>query len=315
MAFWELALITDAFPDRRKTIYAEMERKNAPTFQQVTDHCLAEIKLLIDRLNVGLDPTYQPAASSAASSAASQPAPPLDLVPQISQPIKDDKEVVALPPKPSTKREWLGTVATGIVKSHSSPENSQQAYGREAINRGLKKAQEGAQQAESITSTASDKFLASPLGHVFSHSLPRRAKLIVLGAPYSHLSLVCNAVTALSNLAVFSITEDQIGRFHNTVPSIIRTFTAAINKIDAYMSSLQVHWSDKETLAKPEAERKKIPEVDQVRECLQQGLQNILAGFEKYLGGMGMSMLEISDAKKAAASLRLPEMLQTSAAR
>lgn len=315
MAFWELALITDAFPDRRKTIYAEMERKNAPTFQQVTHHCLAEIKLLIDRLNVGLDPTYQPAASSAASSAASQPAPPLDLVPQISQPIKDDKEVVALPPKPSTKREWLGTVATGIVKSHSSPENSQQAYGREAINRGLKKAQESAQQAETITSTASDKFLASPLGHVFSHSLPRRAKLIVLGAPYSHLSLVCNAVTALSNLAVFSITEDQIGRFHNTVPSIIRTFTAAINKIDAYMSSLQVHWSDKETLAKPEAERKKIPEVDQVRECLQQGLQNILAGFEKYLGGMGMSMLEISDAKKAAASLRLPEMLQTSAAR
>jgi len=119
----------------------------------------------------------------------------------------------------------------------------------------------------------------------------------------------------LSNLAVFSITEDQIGRFHNTVPSIIRTFTAAINKIDAYMSSLQVHWSDKETLAKPEAARKKVPEVDQVRECLQQGLQNILAGFEKYLGGMGMSLLEISDAKKAAASLRQPEMLQTSAAR
>jgi nucleoporin NDC1 len=311
MAFWELALITDAFPDRRKTIYAEMERKNAPTFQQVTDICLAEIRLLIDRLNVGLDPTYQPAASSAAP----HPAPTLNLVPQISKPIKDDKQVVALPPKPSTKWEQFEAVTSGIAKMHSSSENSQQAYGREAINKGLKKAQEGAQQAESVASTASDKILSSPFGYVFGHSLPRRAKLVVLGAPYSHLSLVCNAITALSNLAAFSITEDQIGRFHNVVPSIIRAFTTAIKKIDAYMSSLQVHRSDKETLAKPEGERKKVPEVDQVRECLQQGLQNILAGFEKYLGGMGMSLLEISDAKKAAASLRQPEMLQTSAAR
>ncbi|KAG9204481.1 hypothetical protein G6514_000940 [Epicoccum nigrum] len=311
MAFWELALITDAFPDRRKTIYAEMERKNAPTFQQVTDICLAEIRLLIDRLNVGLDPTYQPAASSAAP----HPAPTLNLVPQISKPIKDDKQVVALPPKPSTKWEQFEAVTSGIAKMHSSSENSQQAYGREAINKGLKKAQEGAQQAESVASTASDKILSSPFGYVFGHSLPRRAKLVVLGAPYSHLSLVCNAITALSNLAAFSITEDQIGRFHNVVPSIIRAFTTAIKKIDAYMSSLQVHQSDKETLAKPEGERKKVPEVDQVRECLQQGLQNILAGFEKYLGGMGMSLLEISDAKKAAASLRQPEMLQTSAAR
>jgi nucleoporin NDC1 len=192
---------------------------------------------------------------------------------------------VALPPKPSTKWEQFEAVTSGIAKMHSSSENSQQAYGREAINKGLKKAQEGAQQAESVASTASDKILSSPFGYVFGHSLPRRAKLVVLGAPYSHLSLVCNAITALSNLAAFSITEDQIGRFHNVVPSIIRAFTTAIKKIDA------------------------------VRECLQQGLQNILAGFEKYLGGMGMSLLEISDAKKAAASLRQPEMLQTSAAR
>ena len=91
MAFWELALITDAFPDRRKTIYTEMERKRGATFQQVTDFCLGEIKLLIDRLNVGLDPTYQPTPASAAP----QPAPSINLIPQISQPLRDDKAVVA----------------------------------------------------------------------------------------------------------------------------------------------------------------------------------------------------------------------------
>jgi nucleoporin NDC1 len=306
MAFWELALITDAFPDRRKTIYAEMSRKKAPTFQQITDFCLAEIKLLVDRLNVGLDPTYQ----SAAASTAPKSAPSVNLVPQIAQPLKDDKQVVALPPKPSTKWEHFEAATSGIARSHSSPGNSQQAWGREGINRGLQKAQEGAHQAESAASTASTKILASPLGYVFSHSLPRRAKLVVLGAPYSRISLICNTITALTNLAVFSISEDSIGRFHESVPSIIRTFTLAITKMDAYMASLQVHWSDKDTLAKPETERKRIPEIEQVRDCLQEGLQNVLSSFDKYLGGMGMSMLEISDAKKAAAVAKQPEMIQ-----
>ncbi|KAH6639458.1 nucleoporin protein Ndc1-Nup [Boeremia exigua] len=309
MAFWELALITDAFSDRRKTIYAEMERKRAPTFQQVADFCLAEIKLLIDRLNVGLDPAYQTAAASAAP----EPRPSVNLVPQISQPLKDDKQVVALPPKPSTKWEQFEATTSGIAKSHSSPGNSQQAYGREAINKGMKKAQEGAQQAEAVASTASTKILSSPFGYFFSHSLPRRAKLVVLGAPYSRISLICNAITALANLATFSIAEDSIGRFHESVPAIIRTFTQAINKIDAYMATLQVHWSDTDTLSKFEAEQKKVPEVDLVRKCLQTGLQNVLSSFEKYLGGMGMSMLEITDAKKAAAIVRQPEMMQTAA--
>jgi nucleoporin NDC1 len=300
MAFWELALITDAFPDRRKTIYAEMSRKKAATFQQVTDLCLAEVKLLIERLNIGLDPAYQQAAASAAP----QPAPLVNLVPQISQPLKDDKQIVALPPKPSTKWEHFEATTSGIAKSHSSPGNSQQAWGRDGINRGLQKAQEGAQQAESVASTASTKILASPFGSIFSHSLPRSAKLVVLSAPYSRISLICNAITALTNLAVFSISEDAIGRFHESVPAIIRTFTLAITKIDTYMASLQVHWSDKDTLAKPEAERKKISEVEQVRQCLQKGLQNVLSSFDKYLGGMGMSMLEISEAKKAAAVVR-----------
>lgn len=306
MAFWELALITDAFPDRRKTIYAEMSRKKAPTFQQITELCLTEIRLLIERLNIGLDPAYQQAAASTAP----QPAPSVNLVPQISQPLKDDKQIVALPPKPSTKWEHFEAATSGIAKSHSSPGNSQQAWGREGINRGLQKAQEGAQQAESVASTASTKILASPFGFVFSHSLPREAKLVVLGAPYSRISLICNAITALTNLAVFSISEDAIGRFHESVPSIIRAFTLAITKLDAYMGSLQVHWSDRDTLAKPEAERKRIPEIEQVRDCLQKGLQNVLSSFDKYLSGMGMSMLEISDAKKAAVVAKQPEMIQ-----
>jgi nucleoporin NDC1 len=311
IAFWELALITDSFPDRRKTVYGELERKKAPTFQQVTDICLAEIKLLIERLNIGLDPNYSPQASTAPQ----QPTPPVNLVPQIAQPLKGDKQIVAMAPKPNTRWEQVEAATAGLAKAHSSPGNAQEAYGREALSKGLKKAQEGAQHAETFVGTYYTKLVASYLGWPFRHSLQRTASIVVLGAPYSRISLICNAVTALANLSTFSLKQDELGRFHQGVPQIIRMFTVAINKIDEYMAHVSIHWSDYETLKKPEAERRHVPQVREVRECLREGLERILGSFNEYLGALGLSKMEILDAKKAVGTTKEPEMLQASAAR
>jgi nucleoporin NDC1 len=269
------------------------------------------LKLLIERLNVGLDPTYTPEAAPGAQ----QPAAPLNLVPQISNPLKDDRLIVAPPSNPVTKWEQLEATTSGIAKAHSSSANAQQAYGREAINMGMKKAQEGVQQADSLASVISTKLLSSPIGWVFSQSLPRRARMVVPGAPYSRISLICNAVTALTNLTMFSIQQDTLGQFHQGVPDMIRIFTLAANKIDEYMSTIEVHWSDRDTLAKPEAERKKVPEIELVRECLHEGLEKILGSFGGYLSGMGMSRLEIMEANKVAASAKKLEMLQAAGGR
>lgn len=306
IAFWELAMITDAFPDRRKTIYSEQERKKAPTFQQVTDLCLGELRLLIERLSIGLDPTYNPSAAASKQ----QPAASVNLVPQIAQPLKNDKQVVAPPLRPNTKLELIEAAAAGLAKSHSAPGNSQQAYGREAINKGTKKAQEGAQQASSFVIVYWNKLVSSRVGSLFQKSLQRTANVVVLGAPYSRISLVCNAVTALANLTVFSLSQDALGRFHQGIPEIVRVLTIALNKVDAYMSTVPIHWSDKETLNKPEAERRKVPEVEEVRECLREGLEKILGSFNEYLSGMGLSKLEILEAKKVVGLKRAPEMIQ-----
>ncbi|KAH7084796.1 nucleoporin protein Ndc1-Nup [Paraphoma chrysanthemicola] len=311
IAFWELALITDSFPDRRKTVYGELERKKAPTFQQVTDTCLGEVKLLIERLSIGLDPSYSPKVSTD-----SQNFPvPVNLVPQITQPLKTDKQIVALAPKPTSHWEQLEATTAGLAKSHSSPGNAQQAYGREAINKGKKKAKEGAYQAESLISTYWNWIVSSWLGYPFRQSLQRTASLVVLGAPYSRSSLICNATTALTNLASFSLKQDELGRFHEGVPQIIRTFTMAIQKLDEYMAKTEIHWSDFETLKKPEADRRKVPQVDEVRECLREGLERILGSFNEFLGGMGLSKLEAMEAKKAIGTPKGPEMLQTAAAK
>lgn len=304
-------MITDAFPDRRKTIYSEIDRKKAPTFQQVTEICLGELKSLIQRLNIGLDPTYNPEATADNL----QPVAPVSLVPQISQPLRNDKQIAALPQKPTTKWEHVEAATSGIAKTYSAPGNSQQAYSREAINKGVKKAQEGAHQAESVFTVYYNKLVSSGVGSLFRQSLQRTANVVVLGAPYSRISLICNAVTALVNLAVFSLSQDSLGRFHQGIPEIIRIFTTALTKIDVYMATVPIHWSDKATLSKPEAERRKVSEVEEVRECLRDGLQKILSSFNEYLSGMGLSRLEISEAKKAAGVNKAPEMIQAAGGR
>ncbi|KAF2256680.1 hypothetical protein BU26DRAFT_445653 [Trematosphaeria pertusa] len=300
VAFWELALITDRFLERRKTIYGELNRKKAATFKQVSDICLAEIRLLTSRINIALDPKYSPADAGQKK----QPEP-ISLVPQIAQPLKDG-QIKGPGYAPTTRMEKFGSLTADIAKTHSSPQNAQSAYAREYLKKGQEKFSQGAKEAETIYSSYFSKLVASPLGWPFRASLRRTASLIITGAPYSQISLLCNAVTTLTNLTVYSIKEDEYGRFQEEVPEIVRVFTTAIKKIDEYVASLQVHWSDFETLARPEAERKKIPEVDEVRECLVMGLERVLGAFNEYLMSMGMSRLETQEAKKCVS--RGPEM-------
>jgi nucleoporin NDC1 len=177
----------------------------------------------------------------------------------------------------------------------------------------MQKAQEGAREAESFFTKYYGMFVGSPIGALFQQSLQRTSNIVVLGAPYSRISLVCNAITALTNLAVFSLSQDTLGRFHEGIPDIVRVFTVALNKIDEYMATVPIHSSDKETLSKPEAEQRKVPEVDEVRECLREGLEKILGGFNEYLTGFGMTRLEILDAKKAVEVTKAPEMIQAGA--
>lgn len=224
--------------------------------------------------------------------------------------MKADKQITAPPPPPSSRWDHIEAATSGIAKLHSSPGNAQQAYGREALNKGLKKAQEGKEQAETAVTTWWNKLTSSVLGWPFRQSLRRTVNIVVLGAPYSRISLICNAVTALSNLATFSLKQDTMGRFHEGIPQIIRLFTTAINKIDEYMAKVPVHWSDYETLKKAEADRKKVPEVEEVRECLREGLERILGSFNEYLTGLEMSKAEIMDAKKAIGVSKGPEMIQ-----
>lgn len=300
IALWELALITERFSDRRKTVYGELQRKKAPTYKQVTDICLAEVRLLISRLSIALDPKFRLEDEKGTQ----QKPPPISLVPQIAQPLKEGP-ITAPVQAPGDRVGKFGDFTASFAKSHSSPQNSQSAKAREIIKKGHERVAKGAKEVESASSTYFTRLVASPLGWVFRHNLRRTVSLIITGAPYSRISLLCNAITTLTNLSVYSIKEDEYGQFQSVVPDIIRVFTTAIKKVDEYLGKVEVHWSDLEYQALPPADRK-VPEAEQVRDCLSDGLGRILRAFGEYLPSMGMSRLEVQDAKKSAA--KGPEM-------
>ncbi|KAF2013697.1 hypothetical protein BU24DRAFT_244152 [Aaosphaeria arxii CBS 175.79] len=301
-AFWELAIITERFPDRRKTIYAEPDRVKGPTHTQIINICLAELGEIHKRVDAAMNPdrsTQEPGKSSAPAET--------QLVRQIAQPLKEGQ---ILGPKavPQSRWEKVGAVTGEIARNNSSSQNVQNSYAKEYLKKGQEKASHGVRQAESWWDVHRNRLAASPVGWPFRQSLPRTANVVVAGAFYSRQATIFNAITALANLAVHSLSEDIYGSFHNEVPEIIRTLTQAIKDIDAYMNVIQIHWTDFETLTKPEAERKKVKEVEEITAELKDGLEKIVRAFTEYLPGMKISSEEIREAKRLVA--KGPEVAQ-----
>lgn len=301
IAFWELAIITDRFPDRRQTIYGELERKKGPTYKQVADLCLAEIRNIHTRIAAVTNPAPRP------QNGPPPPTPRIELVPQIAQPLKDG-QIIGPRIAPSTRMEKVGALTSEIARTHSSPANVQASYAKEYIKKGQTHASSGIQQAETWWTVYRTRFAASPLGIPFRNTIARTATTVITGAPYSRISLLHHSTTALTNLTVSSLKEDNWGNWQFLVPEIIRVFTSTIDMIEAYMQTLHPHWTDVETLAKPESERRKVQEVEGVVEELRTGLERILKAFNEYLEGMDMSAEEIRRAKEVVG--RGPEVAQ-----
>lgn len=297
-------MITERFNDRRKTIYGELDRKTAPTHKQVTEICLAEIRDIINRIKVVTN------LGSAPDTEQKKPAV-IELVPQIAPPLKD-AQITAPAPPPEGRLQKIEWTTSQIARAHSSPQNAEKSVAREYLKKGQAQLTERTQQAESLWTTYFNKFTCSPFGWPFRASLARTANVVVNGAPYSRQSTILNAITTLTNLAVNSLKEDEYGQYNEQVPEIVRIFTAAIRKIEQFMQGLPIASSDIETLSKPVAERKNVPEVMVVQEALKGGLERVLGAFNEYLGGMGMSRSEIMEAKTCVAREPKEEMRQVS---
>ncbi|KAL1633552.1 hypothetical protein SLS58_011036 [Diplodia intermedia] len=295
-AFWELAIISQRFPDRRATIYKEIDTK---TFKAVLEACLMEITAVKDRIE--------------AVSAPPPPPPPTEMEmaqqrlqlgyahkPLISEPLKSD-DIFAPVDAPVGRAATQFRRAKDFARAqgkHAGPHPFAPIV-QEEIPRLIEHTTQKLPPVSAIHASLQQLLRSPVFGPPFRQTFARRAAAIALGAPHSRAATVVNATTALTQLALRSIKEDVYGVVNRDVVAIIRALAAVLASLHGFVSGgLDVHWTD--VAFDPDAGRRweNLGEVGEVARALRTGLKEVLDVFEMYLRGMEMSEKELREARE-----------------
>lgn len=117
---------------------------------------------------------------------------------------------------------------------------------------------------------------------------------MVLGSPYSAFGQIIDAIDILSRLAAASLKEDNFGNVSKDIPRLIQVFASTIVKLEAFVATMTVDWTDVKFHGRT------VDEVDVVLACLREGLRTLVEGFGGYTRELGISEVEIKDAKALA---------------
>ncbi|KAF2759488.1 hypothetical protein EJ05DRAFT_484439 [Pseudovirgaria hyperparasitica] len=291
-AFWELAVIAQRFEARRQSIYEDFSRG---VWKKILDACISEIEQITKRIDA-TKPTPPPAAI---------PAAPIEPLPRIAQPLKQDNVLGPASARSNglasyakqhgvtPRKEILGPRAVKLIESGRDKIIPPQAQA-EIQQKGV-----GGLMADLLLPLIRTPTIGPYLRLTFAH----QAITVVAGSPYSRLSTIIAAVGAVTGLAVHSLKEDKYGCVHGNVPLIVRTLTAAITSIDQFIASTTPHWTDVDF----REEHRKVPEVEQIKNKLRKGLERVLTAHAEYLESEGLSAPEIKAARQLVSAPSLDE--------
>ena len=288
---WELTLIAENFEVRRQAIFADIDRKDGPMWSQVYGICMELLKQMESRVDAYGKP---PAA-------AVQPAPEAVATRQRSSaPLRQDEIFTKAPQSPGllggVEKAWdqIARAPGSSPVSELSPLAKKTWKG--AKDRMFTKEQQEALRPDHLRSELGS-WTASLMKVGWVSALCRqdfrsRFAGLVMGFPYAEPTLYANAAQALCQLSVSSLAEDQFGNVHRDVPSIIRTVTSVIRKVEALKERFPLHWTD------PSGSRES-PEVDQILDAMRTGLEQVVSKFEPYSADLRLSLGDIRQAKEA----------------
>lgn len=301
---WELALIAKDFESRRNAIYQDIDRKDGPMWSQVYKLCLDVVHEIETRIDAYGKPPEVPAKELVL--------PPTKEASQSALQVSNDSILLATPTKKSKVESIVGMAA--VRSPGQAPRLSP------LVQKGYSQAKgvvnEVARQATSSENLHSPiqkwtrRFLDSPIGVAFRQSYDRRITTIILGTPYAEPSLFINAISALTRLALHSLTEDSYGNAQRDVSTIIRTFTAVTVKLEKFKADFPIHWTDL-------GGSKECAEVDEVLATLKEALRQLLEGFGPYARDIRLTFADMRQAREAAGiphrvgsvvAMRQPEM-------
>ncbi|KAL8861199.1 MAG: hypothetical protein Q9178_002415 [Gyalolechia marmorata] len=300
-AFWELALISRRFPDRRKVIFKDIDRAGGPAWSQISSACLQRI----EGVNVRITAYGQPSAQQQAQSRPQE----VQSLPRIGAPLKEG-QVLMDPPPPSSRREMVESRVGSFAKSiGNNPPPPSSGYGGNPISPKTQQYLEAArnklltrEQQQAITpahvqsqfNVYMTRFLESWFGHPFRQTFARRVQSIVFGQPFSELASTVDAVESLKNLATASIKEDDYGMVAKDIPRIMRTFILAYQSLERFTATLlPVHWTDVQF-----SEEKRQPEdVLVLLSALRCGLGDLVRTFGGFEAEVGIEKRDMRVAK------------------
>ncbi|TGJ80881.1 hypothetical protein E0Z10_g7874 [Xylaria hypoxylon] len=304
-AMWELAFIARDYRTRRQAIFEDIDRRDGPMWSQIYTLCLGTVQSIERRINeYGRAPTPAPAAEPVSA--------PIQPRERTAQPVRAN-DVSA--PRPVDKGALLTDTISRLVTSpgRTPVEDWTPVVKRRAgqvADRVLTQEQKAAIQPEALRGylgVLSLRALTLPvIGPIFQQTFDRRLVKAVLGTPYAESSVYMNAAYALSRLAVHSLAEDKYGNVQRDVPTIIRTFTVVINRLEAFRDGFPAHWTDL-------SQSRQCGEVSEVLVALKDGLDALLTAFDPYSGDLRLSRADMRLAREAAARTRddrQPEMQQ-----
>mgnify|MGYP005988223661 CR=1 FL=1 len=284
---WELAIIAKDFEDRRKAIFADIDRKDGPMWSQIYSISMSLLKGLEDRVDAYGKPVNAPLPAPAAA----------DQKQRSSAPLKEDEIFT----KKAGTRSAVEKTFDQIARSPGASPISEisplaKRTWKNARDRALSKSQQDALSPENLKMQAEQAAFSllkvDFLGDLFRRDFRTEFTATTLGTPYAEPTLYAHAAEALCHLAVHSLGEDQYGNVHRDVASIIRALTSVIKKVEGLKVIYPFHWTDS-------TGSKECPEVDQVLDALREGLELIVTKFEPYSTDLRLSLTDIRLAKEA----------------
>ncbi|KAJ6123835.1 hypothetical protein N7471_011152 [Penicillium samsonianum] len=279
-ALWELSLISQRVPDRRKAIFNEIDREGGSAWSQVLA-CTTDV---INSINTRIEESKNPAPAPKPLPQAEKPEPVLQTLPRLSEPIKDDN-IFTTAPKATSRQDRFGDAFSSTAKSFGQSEDwtpTARARVRDVFDRASSAILSPEQKQKYLDSSQKFKLLTggpstthkpedmnpvlaqilrSPIGQPFRQTYAQRLSAIVLGTPESSLSLIVDAVESLTRLLIASLAEDPYGKVQADVSSAVRLLTQTTVTVDAFahQGGLDAHWTDINFPHRAIPRRKQLP--------------------------------------------------------
>jgi nucleoporin NDC1 len=292
-AFWELALIARSFPERRKAIFADIERKDGTCWAQMQAAALDVIQAISLRVN-----PPDPAAEKELAlqkAAASESAMQINTLPQIASPISS-KNIMKIATPPQTQKEKLQSISGSVVKSLGQsprPWSPPVAKMKDVLGHARP-----AGFSNKVAKFWDDKWptlQASPIGwylgwvgRILNTSKQDEINAVVLGSEHASTALIIDSIDSLTRMVVASLSDDVYGKAISGVPDAVRAFAKAVTSIEDFVRK------------NGEGLDGKLDEVEIVVERLKVGLAELLSAFQLYLSDVGLGIVELREARHAA---------------